>query len=389
MTLPHEIIERVGGSTDRMRTWLVDAALPLWLDRGYDSDGGGFHEMLDFDANPILAAPRRLTVQARQVFVYARALLLGWGGDRGKVERAFDAMISRYRGPDGEPGFVFTLDSAGGIVNAARDLYAHAFVLLAASAYYRLTGDQQAIVLADETLAFIDEAMAAPRGGYLDRAPSPPELLRQNPHMHLFEGLLALYEATGDAAYLGRAGEIFGYVKTRFFQPETEIIAEYFDRDWSPIDGANAVWEPGHHMEWCWLLSEYQGLTGTNTTPMVDRLIAKAYRYGVFPPALIIDEARGDGFALKKGCRTWPLTEAAKAQAARLSFDPAAPDRLIAAFDWMVERHLSGIMPGLWRDHFAEDGALLTHNSPASTLYHIAMSVFVADEILNDLRTGT
>ena len=82
------------------------------------------------------------------------------------------------------------------------------------------------------------------------------------------------------------------------------------------------------------------------------------------------------------------MTEAAKAQAVRLSFDPEAPSRLIAAFDWMFERHLSGVTPGLWRDHFAEDGALLTQNSPASTLYHIAMSVFVADEAVAKITAG-
>jgi mannose-6-phosphate isomerase len=382
--MPPDSTLAVDASVDRMRTWLTGAALPLWLDRGYDMAGGGFHEMLDFAGDPILSAPRRLTVQARQIFVYARADLLGWGGDRAKVGRAFDAMVARYRSPDGEPGFVFTLDGDGGIVNGKRDLYAHAFILLACSAYHRLTGDSQAIALADDTLDYLDDAMAAPRGGYLDAAPHAPELLRQNPHMHLFEALLALYEATGDAAYLGRAGEIFGMMRTRFFQPETDIIAEFFDPDWTPIDGANAVWEPGHHLEWSWLLSEYAALTGTRTRPLVDRLIAKAYRDGIFPPALIIDEVRGDGHALKTGCRTWPLTEAAKAQAVRLSDDPLAAERLIAAFDTLYDRHLTEVLPGLWRDHFAQDGTLLTHNSPASTLYHIAMSVFVADEMVEE-----
>jgi mannose-6-phosphate isomerase len=389
MTPEPEKLDLIAVSVGRMRSWLIDSALPLWLDRGYDASGGGFHEMLDFDANPILSAPRRLTVQARQIFVYARAILLDWGGDRDTVARAFDAMLARYKSPDGEPGFVFTINGDGGIINGTRDLYAHAFVLLACSAYHRLTGDAQVIAVADAVLAFIDETMAAPRGGYLDSAPRPPALLRQNPHMHLFEALLALYEATGDAAYLGRAGEIYGTARTRFFQPDTDIIAEFFDRDWQPIDGANAVWEPGHHMEWSWLLSEYGALTGTVTQPIIDRLIGKAYRHGVFAPALMIDEVRGDGSPLKKGCRTWPLTEAVKAQAVRLSFDPAAPDRLIAAFDWMYERHLTGVIPGLWRDHFADDGTLLTQNSPASTLYHIAMSVFVADEVVEGLGTET
>ena len=226
--------------------------------------------------------------------------------------------------------------------------------------------------------------MVAPRGGYFDSMPHVPGVLRQNPHMHLFEALLALHEATGEARYLGRAGEKFGYLKTHFFRPEADILAEYFDHDWVPIGGGDAMWEPGHHMEWAWLLSEYQRLgPDTVTQPIVDRLLAKAYHlWRCVRRRRIVDEVRGDGVVIKAGSRTWPLTEAAKAQAVRLAIDPLAGERLRAAFDWMHDRHLTAadMKPGLWKDHFAEDGALLTKNSPASTLYHIAMSVFVADE---------
>lgn len=365
-----------------MREWLIRDCLPVWIDRGFDPASGGFHEILDFQGNPDTAAARRLTVQGRQIFTYGRAMLLGWADCRDKIDSAFNAMIERYRSPDGKPGFVFKVDGKGAIVDGNRDLYAHAFVLLAAAAYYSLTKDTQAIALADDTLTYLDEALTAPRGGYFDSHPHVPEVLRQNPHMHLFEALLALHEATGEPRYLGRAGEKFGYLKTHFFRPEADILAEYFDHDWVPIGGANAMWEPGHHMEWAWLLSEYQRLTGTITGPIVDRLLTKAYTYGVRPPARIVDEVRGDGTVMKSGSRTWPLTEAAKAQAVRLHSDPQAAERLRVTFDWMYDRHLTapGMTPGLWKDHFAEDGTLLTNNAPASTLYHVAMSVFVADK---------
>jgi mannose-6-phosphate isomerase len=368
---------------ERMLAWLRDAALPLWIDRGFDLDSGGFHERLDHAANPI-AAPRRLTVQARQIFVYARAILLGWVADTGQVKTAFESMVARYKDRDGQPGFAFAVDADGAVVDGKRDLYAHAFVILASSAYFKLTGDTQAIAVADEVLAFIDTAMSAPNGGYLDAAPNPPVRRRQNPHMHLFEALLALYEATGDAAYLGRAGEIYGMFRTRFYQPATGTIAEYFDADWAPEEGSNAMWEPGHHMEWAWLLTEYQRLTGTDTGKFVDRLLDVAYDKGVLPGGVIVDEIRGDGTIVKKSARTWPLTEAAKAQAVRLSHDPLASERLALALDGLHDRYLAPVNAGLWHDHFAEDGTLLTDYAPASTLYHIAMSVFVVEDALKD-----
>jgi mannose-6-phosphate isomerase len=386
MTLPDETISRAAQAVARLRGWFIDQALPLWLDRGWDAAAGGFYEHLDFQAQPILSVPRRLTVQGRQIFTYARAISLGWSSGREKVETAFDSMIARYRSPDGAPGYVFTVDSAGAIVDGNRDFYAHAFVVLASSAYYQLTGDAQAIAIADQTLAFLDEALTLSNGGYRDGWPNAPARLRQNPHMHLFEALLALWRATGNAAYLARAGEIFGYFKTRFFQPQAGILAEFFAPDWCAEGGALAVWEPGHHLEWSWLLAEYQGATGTPTGRWIDALIAKAYGVGVFPPALIVEEIRGDGLILKKGCRTWPLTEAIKAQAIRLEAgDPEAGDRLIAAIDCMIDRHFTEIIPGLWRDQFTEDGRLVPNYVPASTLYHIAMAAFVADEVMGRL----
>jgi mannose/cellobiose epimerase-like protein (N-acyl-D-glucosamine 2-epimerase family) len=370
-------------SVGRLRGWLVDIALPLWIDRGFDRQASGFHERLDFDAQPIGNVPRRLTVQARQIFVYARAIMRGWSNDSEKVGAAFDAMVARYHRADSGPGFVFSVDALGRIVNGSRDLYGHAFVLFAAAAYHQLTGDAQAIGLADETLAFIDSAMAAPNGGYFDWAPNPPASLRQNPHMHLFEALLALYEATGRRDYLERADRIFSDLKTKFFQPVSGTLPEYFDIDWTPVGGAKAIWEPGHHMEWSWLLSEYERLGGTDAGELADTLVRIAYRDGVLPGGIIADEVDGEGIVLKKSHRSWPLAEAAKAQAVRLkSGDSKAAERLAAAVDGLYDRHLSGLVPGLWFDHFDENDRLLPDYVPASTLYHIALSVFVADQVL-------
>jgi mannose-6-phosphate isomerase len=383
MTNPSQEFAHAARSVDRLRGWLVGTALPLWIDRGFDLNAGGFHERLDFHASPIAHVPRRVTVQARQIFVYARAILRGWSNERQKLDAAFDAMISRYHRADSGPGFVFSVDSDGRIVNGSRDLYAHAFVLFAAAAYFQLSGDSQAIGIADDTLDYIDTAMAAPNGGYFDYAPDPPDILRQNPHMHLFEALLALYEATGKRDYLDRAHRVYHYLESKFFQPASGTLPEYFDLHWKPIGGPKAVWEPGHHMEWAWLLSEYERLGGGATHELADTLMHVAYRDGVFPAGIIVDEVSGEGIVLKKSHRSWPLAEATKALAVRLaSGDPLVAHRLATAVDGLYDRHLSGLMPGLWFDHFDEDDQLIPNYVPASTLYHIALSVYVADEVL-------
>ena len=56
---------------------------------------------------------------------------------------------------------------------------------------------------------FLDSMMAHPGGGFVPAVPSLPNSeLHQNPHMHLFEALLALYAITKKDEYRVRLGEI-------------------------------------------------------------------------------------------------------------------------------------------------------------------------------------
>ncbi|MBN9011423.1 MAG: AGE family epimerase/isomerase, partial [Rhizobiales bacterium] len=94
-----------------------------------------------------------------------------------------------------------------------------------------MTHDPRIERLIGATLATIDHTLAAPNGGWAesDRHELPR---RQNPHMHLFEASLALYEITGEPAHLARASSIFDLFRQRFFDPRHRVIREYFGLDW-------------------------------------------------------------------------------------------------------------------------------------------------------------
>src|SRR5690606_32211788 len=80
----------------------------------------------------------------------------------------------------------------------------------------------------------------------------------QNPHMHLFEALLAWAEADPGGPWLDRADSIRALFDRFFFDAEAGILAEHFDRDWRRASGpAGEVVEPGHHFEWVYLLEEH------------------------------------------------------------------------------------------------------------------------------------
>src|SRR5690606_32277974 len=74
------------------KTWLFEAALPLWWDIGFDHAAQCFHEKLDSQGRPV-PSPRRVRVQARQTFVYAAAGKLGWSGPWREATSAGAAVL--------------------------------------------------------------------------------------------------------------------------------------------------------------------------------------------------------------------------------------------------------------------------------------------------------
>lgn len=331
--------------------------------------------------------PIRLMTQARQIYVYSLAARRQWyGGAHELVEKAYAAMLRDFYRRDARSGWIHSILRDGTIADPQRDLYAHAFVLLAIASYAQATGRSEALALANETLAFIDGSMRAEQaGGYVDALPPSDGLRRQNPHMHMLEALLALWSCSGEARYLARAGEMFGLFTSRFFRPDSGILAEYFNAALEPAEGvAGKIVEPGHHYEWVWLLRWFERASGRAVGPYVDALYAHADAHGYDGAGLIVDEVLDDGSPLTRSHRTWPVTEAIKANLAEAVLGRARAESKAAAL--AVQLHKSFLTPdpaGGWTDRLDESGAPATDFMPASTLYHVACAIDELDRFVH------
>ena len=54
---------------------------------------------------------------------------------------------------------------------------------------------------------------------------------------------------------------------TRFIDPETGVLREFFDADWRAPGGEDGLVEPGHQFEWAWLLQRWGRLRGEGWRP--------------------------------------------------------------------------------------------------------------------------
>ena len=355
---------------DRVRDWLFRQALPLWADAGIDAEGR-FFEKLDFDGRPITGRPRRTRVQARQVYVFAEAVSLGWGEGETVARRALDVLIRDYRRDDGL--WVRSVDDAGAVLDATPDLYDLAFVLFALAAAHRVLKDARARSLALSTLAAIEARMADPVHGGWQEALPPVLPRRQNPHMHMLEALLAWQATAPDPAFETAARSVLDLFNRRFFDREHLMLGEFYERDWSIRPGSEGQCiEPGHHMEWVWLLSEAARLGLPDHGAAARALYTSALTCGVRADGLAVREISRIGQVRDGGVRLWAQTELLRALHLRGDHDRAA--RLV---DRLFETHLATPVPGLWFDAFDAEGRAQDAAVPASTFYHL-MTAFSA-----------
>jgi len=351
---------------------MFDAAFPLWAAGGVDRVHGGFEEELNLNGRSAGVEFKRTRVAARQIYVFSQAALLGWGEGAEIADHGVDFLV-KHAWLGAENGWARLMSPTGEVLDATVDLYDLAFVVFGLSWHYRLTGARRTRDLALETLSFIDRRMR--RGEAFAHELGASGRLYQNPHMHLLEASLAATESFGDDVSARLSDELVALFRRRFFDGAT--LAETFEPDWRRTSD---IVEPGHQLEWAWILGNYSKRTGADVRVDVNALIAFAERYGVYAQSgLVANEARVGG-APDGGSRAWPNSERIKAHLARFELIGADPRAAIAsALDALFQHHLGDVREGLWLDRFDSEGRSQSETCPASTLYHL---VFAFSELL-------
>jgi mannose-1-phosphate guanylyltransferase / mannose-6-phosphate isomerase len=372
---------------DRYADWLVSAALPLWAHAGTDLESGGFQELLGMDGRPV-ASPRRARVQGRQSYAFAVAGYLGWNGPwADRALHGLDYLDRRYRRDSGL--FCTEIAADGTVANPAEFLYDQTFALLAAAWIGRLMPERAGRFtgFARDLFATI-AARRHPQGGF--RETGDPAFL-SNPHMHLFEAMLAWFETSGEDAWKIEAEKIAALCLAHFVDAKTMSLHEYFDENWRllPGDQGRSV-EPGHQFEWAWLMMRWARLTGSKDARKIAFRLFEVGQNGIDPVRNAAMDEMDDSFAVRRArARLWPQTERLKAalilaeetsgadQAAYITEATAA-----AAGLW---RYLETPLPGLWRDKLNPDDRFVDGPAPASSLYHIICAIMTLRDTLGKL----
>lgn len=354
---------------EEIRTWLFEAALPFWAKNGVDPRGG-FYEELDLEGRPTAIAFKRTRVICRQIYVFSHASVLGWKEGLPVAAAGYEFLKKANVGAT----WASRLAPDGSVLDPVPHLYDLAFVLFALAWHHKASGDRDALTRAHALLDLLQSKMREPEGGFShDR--DPGGFRWQNPHMHLLEASLAMYDASGDQRFLNQATELVDLFRRRFFDGVT--MAEYFDDNMQRASGEQGRrCEPGHHFEWAWILAQYQRLAAVDLSKEARALAAWAETNGVDPATQIaFNEVRDDGLVLDRASRTWPNTERIKAHVALFELGGHDPRAAIAgSARLLLDRYLLKAPRGLWIDLIDAEGQAVRKVSPASTFYHVFLA---------------
>ncbi len=348
--------------------WAHSVLLPMWRDRGIDPDTGFAHEALDRAGQPVSSGFHRTLVAARLAYFYTRCAVRQPDDPAWRTLAAEQAALLDAAMRDPVHGGWFTSVKAPGVAHdAEKDLYTHAFVVLAFAEYAALTGDTAWLARADE--AFITlQAFASPDGTWLARARRDfSEGLAgpaQNPLMHCFEAVSRLVQLTDAPAHHAGLVAIADVIERDFALPDGDRILEL------PVDTPDNRVEPGHQFEWFSLAaaSPLADRLGVAPGGRVHRMLRRALAEGTTAEHLVPLACEPDYAPRDPVHRVWTQLECIRAlhTAHLLEGDDASAagrDAALAA----LQTHF--LRPDGWVE-VIHAGQVIRAEQPGSTPYH-------------------
>lgn len=370
--VPSELIEL----SETLKTWLLDEAYPVWWLQGADREHGGFHERLQQDGIPTTDA-RRARLHPRQMYAYSLGEELGWSGPSDEaVRHGLEFFLTHYRRADRL--FRSLVSAEGASVDDRALLYDQAFALLGLAAAFDELDDEGLRDAARELYDVLRLHLTNPLTCFEESTPRLLPLL-SNSHMHLLEASLAWMDLDHDLRWQQLGTQIVQLALTRFVDPVSGFVREFFDERWQPVAGIEGrIVEPGHQFEWGWLLLRWSERASDPAVLDVGlRLIELGERHGVDSQrGVAITSLLSDCSVRDPVARLWSQTERLKAAciAAERTGQPQYWAMGTAAARALL-KYLDVPLRGLWRDKMLADGSFVDEPAPASSFYHIVCAI--------------
>ncbi len=252
----------------------LENILSYWSRRAVDEENGGFYGRLDAHDAVVAGAPKGSVLNARILWTFSAAYNHAARPEyRALAGRAFRYIRQHFI--DAEFGGVYwTVGAHGEPLDTKKQVYALAFTIYGLAEYYRASGDESALTLAQAQYRAVEvHSFDAARGGYLEAfardwqpladlrlsAKDANEKKTMNTHLHVLEAYANLYRVWPDAGLAQQIRALLRVFDAHIIDPDTHHLRLFFDEDWR---SKSDIVSYGHDIEAAWLLLEAAEILG-------------------------------------------------------------------------------------------------------------------------------
>ena len=351
------------------REHLESKILPFWQ-RLKDEEFGGFYGYVDEELRTDPKADKGCILNSRILWTFSTAAgTLGRDDLRAYADHAY-AFLKRFLDPV-HGGVYWSVTYDGKPMDTTKHTYCQAFAVYGLAAYYRMTGNREALQIAKD-LHHLIETRCRDEGGYLealkaDFSPESNEKLSENgvmasrtmnTLMHVLECQAELYRADPDEEVRRAGTEALERFLNVFWNPEKRRLEVFCDNGYRPLLDMQSY---GHDIEGSWLiLDAAEALLGTEKAgawrEMCMGLLESATERAFTDHGISYEIVNGE---VNTNRAWWPQAEAVLGFELgwRLTGDRKWLDRIATQWDYIQKVIVDPREGGEWFNELLEDGS--------------------------------
>jgi len=249
--------------SEAARLHLENVILPFWM--GLKDDRyGGYYGYMGQDLVLEKEAEKGCILNSRILWFFSEAAMALKREDLKDYARHAYRFLTEHCIDRRSGGIFWSMTYDGKPLDTTKHTYNQAFAIYALAAYYRLTGEAEALTLAKELFCLIEQH-CTDEIGYLeaftaDWGPESNEKLSENgvlaektmnTLLHVFEGYSGLYQASPDPEVRTALERILDIYANKIYDPVLRRQKVFFDAHYNSILD---LYSYGHDIESSWLM---------------------------------------------------------------------------------------------------------------------------------------
>ena len=271
---------------------LLEGIIPFW--KGLrDNEYGGYYGWVDYDLNVDKQAVKGCILNSRIMWFFSNAYTLL--KDESLLDEAKHgfAFMKEHCMDKVNGGIFWSLKYDGQPEETLKHTYNQAFAIYALSSYYEATKDEEALSMAKELFALIEEKCTDSEG-YMEAFDKEFNIIdndklsengvmadkTMNTLLHVFEAYTELYRVAKLPEVKEKLMWIMDVFADKVYNPELHRQEVFFDAHWNCILDLHSY---GHDIETAWLIDRGVEVLGEKKyedkmTPITKDLTAQIYK---------------------------------------------------------------------------------------------------------------